>query len=71
MTDMFSDNIKCCKNCDNLATFPKNNRYGDADHLCLVTGYLTSGINKDITKVKRYPPDGRELKCQWKPAKCS
>ncbi len=57
--------VRCCKNCDNLISFPKNNRYGDVDYLCLVTGYLVSGVDKDISKVKRYSPGGKELECRW------
>ena len=57
---------KCCRNCANLIDYPKNNRYWDVEHLCMVTGYLTCGIDKDITKIKRYSPGGRELKCEWK-----
>lgn len=57
---------KCCRNCGNLMEYPKNNRYGDISHLCLATGYFTSGVDKDIAKVKRYSPGGKELKCQWK-----
>ena len=58
--------IKTCRNCANLMNIPKNNKYGDVEHFCLATGYLTSGIDTDITKVKRYSPGGKELKCEWK-----
>lgn len=59
--------MKCCRNCKNLIAYPKNNRYGDVDYLCTVTSYFTSGIDKDITKVKRYSPGGKELLCNWQP----
>ncbi len=58
--------IRCCRNCANLVDIPRKNSYGDIDHLCLATSYYTTGIDKDITKVKRYTPGGRELKCEWK-----
>ena len=29
--------FKCCRNCANLIDYPKNNRYGDVNHLCIVT----------------------------------
>ncbi len=56
---------KCCRNCKNLVAFPKNNRYGDVDYLCLVTGYFVTGMDKDISKVRRFSPGGKELNCQW------
>jgi len=58
--------IKCCRNCKNLVGFPKNNRYGDVDHFCIVTSYFVTGIDKDINKVKRYSPGEKELQCKWK-----
>ncbi len=57
---------KCCRNCANLIDYPKNNHYGDVKHLCIVTGYFATGIDKDISKIKRYSPGGRELQCKWK-----
>lgn len=36
---------KCCRNCANLIDYPKNNRYGDVNHLCIVTGYFATGID--------------------------
>ncbi len=63
---MGKETVKCCRNCDHLVDYQKKNHYGDVEHLCLVTGYFASGIDKDITKIKRYTPGGRELNCQWK-----
>lgn len=60
---------KCCRNCKNLIACPRNNRYGDVDYFCLITGYYTSGIDKDISKVKRFSPGGKELSCQWETVK--
>ncbi len=59
--------MKCCDNCKNLIEYPKNNRYHDIVYLCLVTGYFVHGRDKDISKIKRYSPGGKELKCSWKP----
>ena len=61
--------FKCCRNCANLIDYPKNNRYGDVEHLCIVTGYLTMGIDRNISKIKRYSPGGRELQGRWKEKK--
>lgn len=58
--------IKCCDNCANLIPYPRNNKYSDVDYLCIKTGYFVSGRDKDITKVKRYSPGGKELECKWK-----
>ena len=63
--------IKCCRNCRNLIESPRNNRYNDVDHFCIVTGYLTTGIDRDITKIKRYSPGGKELECEWEEKKMS
>ena len=60
-----ADSIKTCRKCRHLAAYPRNNSYHDVDYLCLKTGYFCSGIDKDITKVKRYSPGGRELKCEF------
>ena len=57
--------IECCANCKHCIDFPKNNRYGDVEHLCLVTGYFTHGINKDRNKVKHFSPGGKELECKY------
>lgn len=57
--------VKCCRSCANLVDYPKNNRYGDIEYLCIVTGYFATGIDKDISKIKRYSPGGRELQCEW------
>lgn len=57
---------KCCRTCANLAQFPKKNHYGDIDYFCLSTGYYCSGVDRNISEVKRYSPGGKELKCEWK-----
>lgn len=57
--------IECCANCKYCLAYPRNNRYGDIDYLCKVTGYFLHGINKDRTKVKHYTPGGRELECKY------
>lgn len=59
------DDIKCCLNCRNCIPIPRNNKYGDIDYLCLVHTYFLHGVKKDITKVKRYSPGGRELECRY------
>ncbi len=61
--------IKTCGNCANIVEYPRNNRYNDIDYLCLKTGYFVQGLERDITKVKRYSPGGKELKCEWKERK--
>ena len=58
--------VKCCLNCGNMIEVPRNNRFGDVDRLCLRTTYLITGANRDVTKVKRYTPCGKELDCVWK-----
>lgn len=52
-----------CGNCKHLVSIPKNNRYGDMEHFCMVTGYFVHGIYKDRNSVKRYTPGGKELYC--------
>ena len=36
------DNFECCANCRYLVSFPRNNKYNDNDHLCLITNDLGS-----------------------------
>lgn len=60
-----SEDVECCANCTHLISFPRGNRYGDIDHLCVVTGYFTMSIYKDRRKVRHFTPGGRELKCQY------
>ena len=57
--------IKCCNTCKHLIAFPRNNGYGDVDYLCIKTGYFVHGRDKDVSKVKRFSPGGKELKCEW------
>lgn len=57
------DDFECCANCRYLVSFPRNNKYNDNDHLCLITKYFCSGIYKDRKKLKHYTPGGRELNC--------
>jgi len=61
--------IKCCRNCKHLLDFPRNNHYNDVDHFCIMTGYFTHGIDKNIEKIKRYSPGGKELPCNFEPSK--
>lgn len=56
----------CCNNCANRIDYPKKNAYGDVEHLCTKTGYFVSGLDKDVDKIKRYSPGGKELPCEWK-----
>lgn len=60
-----SEEVECCANCTHCVSIPKNNRYGDIEHFCLVTGYFLHGIKKDKNKVRRYTPGGGELKCRY------
>lgn len=57
--------VECCANCKHCVDYSKNNRYGDVEHLCLVTGYFIQGFNKDRNKVKRFSPGGKELECKY------
>ena len=59
------DQIECCANCKNCYDYPRDNRYEDVDHLCIVNGYFVTGFRKDRTKIKRYTPGGRELECSY------
>jgi hypothetical protein len=68
MAETGSSATKCCRNCANRIEYPQHNRYGDVKHLCIKTGYFLTGIDKDINKVKRYTPGGRELVCEYRPA---
>lgn len=62
------DKIKCCANCGHCIAFPKNNSYGDIEYFCTVNGYFTVQAHKDISKVKRFTPGGRELECRYEEA---
>lgn len=57
--------IECCENCKYLAAYPKNNKYGDVEYLCIATGYFTHGIKKNRNKIRRFTPGGRELECKY------
>lgn len=57
--------IECCANCQHCLSYPRNNRYGDIDFLCVINGYFLHGINKDKNKVKHFSPGGKELKCTY------
>lgn len=57
--------VECCANCKHCMDIPKNNSYGDIEHLCLVNGYYVHGINKDRNKVKHFTPGGKELECKY------
>ena len=57
--------VECCANCKHCVAAPKNNKYGDIEYFCLVTGYYLHSVNKDISKIKRYTPSGKELECKY------
>lgn len=57
--------VECCANCKHCISTPKNNRYGDVEHFCIVTGYYIHGANKDRNTVKRFSPGGKELVCKY------
>lgn len=57
---------KCCRSCANLVPCPRNNRYGDVDYLCKATGYFVPGVDRDISKIRRYSLGRKELKCEYK-----
>ena len=38
------EGIECCANCKHCVAYPKNNRYGDVDYMCLIGGYYIAGI---------------------------
>ena len=66
MTSAYKDEpYKTCNNCKNLIPCPRNNKYGDVDYLCIISGYFVVGRDKNIEKVKRYSPGGKELSCKW------
>lgn len=57
--------IECCANCKHCLDIPKNNTYGDIEHLCLVNSYYVHSVNKDKNKLKRFSPGGKELECRY------
>lgn len=57
--------IECCANCKYLVSTPKNNRYGDIENFCLITGYYLHGIHKDRNKIKHFSPGGKKLECKY------
>lgn len=57
--------IPCCANCKHLVQTPKNNRYGDMENFCMVTGYFCIGIHKDVRNYRRFTPGGKELICRY------
>ena len=62
---MAKTEIECCANCQNCVAYPKNNRYGDVDCMCLINGYYVGTVNKDRSKIRRFSPSGRELVCRY------
>ena len=62
---MAKTEAECCANCRNCVAYPKNNRYGDVDYMCLINGYYVDAVNKDRSKIKRFSPGGRELECRY------
>ena len=59
------EGIECCANCKHCVAYPKNNRYGDVDYMCLIGGYYIAGIHKDRNKIRRLTPGGRKLECRY------
>lgn len=57
--------IKCCANCKNCVSIPRNNSYNDIDYLCVISSYFVIGIHKDINRIKHLTPGGRELECKY------
>ena len=62
---MLNKNIECCSNCKHCLSYPRNNSYGDVDHLCSVHGYFLHGIDKDRHTIERYSPGGKKLTCKY------
>ena len=60
-----NDITECCANCKYCVSTPKNNRYGDVEHFCLISGYYLHGVLKDRGKIKHCSPTGKELKCTY------
>lgn len=56
---------ECCANCKYLLTYPKNNKYGDVESLCVATGYFVSNIYVDRNTIIMKTPGGRKLKCKY------
>lgn len=63
--DKAKPEAECCANCKNCVAYPKNNRYGDVDYMCLISGYYIAGAHKDRNKVRRLTPGGRKLECRY------
>lgn len=63
------DDIECCANCRYRLDYPRNNKYGDVDYLCVISGYFMIDIYNDNRKIKRYSPGGKELKCRYEKIK--
>lgn len=59
--------VKCCANCKYCIDIPRNNKYGDVDYLCVITGHFIPfyGITKDRVQIKCYSPGGKELECKF------
>lgn len=55
--------IECCANCKHCVSMPKDNRYGDIEHFCLINGYYLHEVNRDRNNIKRFSPNGKELEC--------
>lgn len=59
------DQTECCATCKYCLAYPRENRYGDVDYLCAVTGYFMHSIHKDIHTIRQFSPGGRELECRY------
>ena len=56
--DKAKPEAECCANCKNCVAYPKNNRYGDVDYMCLISGYYicllyTSGRTLECSSLPR------------------
>lgn len=65
MSEM-ENQMECCATCEYCLAYPRGNRFGDVDYLCVITGYFVHSIHKDIRTVRHFSPGGRELECQYR-----
>lgn len=57
--------LTCCANCKHLAYYPKRNRYGDIDFLCMSTSYFILSVLDDMNNIRISTPGGRKLECKF------
>lgn len=46
--------MECCATCEYCLAYPRGNRFGDVDYLCVITGYFVHSIHKDIRTVRHF-----------------